>query len=328
MKRICSAGISILLLFTLVFPCFAKTEIGETVILGGMPFGVRYTTNTVTADSFCDVNGQKSPASSAGIIKDDIICKVNGASIQAATDVITAIEASEGKALTLVCKRGDKEITAEVTPIKSELDGKYKIGIVIRDSSAGIGTVTYINPKNREFGGLGHGICKSDTGELVDFGHATVNEVKISGIVKGICGTPGELRGIFEAKKIGAVTKNTENGVFGYITDGSCLKGKTVETCLKKDVKNGEATVYCSLGDDTVKEYKIKIDVGKRDEKCFSVEITDPALIEKTGGIVQGMSGSPIIQNGKLVGAITHVLINNPKMGYGIFIEDMLNTTK
>lgn len=307
MKRICSLGISLLLIFTLTVPAFAKTEIGEEVILGGMPFGVRYTTNTVCAESFCDVNGQRSPASSAGIQKDDIIYKVNGNGVSTATDVITAIENSEGKAITINCKRGEKEITVEVTPVKSNLDGKYKIGVVIRDSSAGIGTITYINPKSREFGGLGHGICHSDTGELVTIDHGIVNEVKISGIVKGISGTPGELRGIFDTKRIGALTQNTACGVFGYITENSMLEKTKVTTCSKGEVKKGNATIYCCLDSDTPKEYNVKLDLNTDDEKCFSIEITDNALIEKTGGIVQGMSGSPIIQNGKLVGAVTHV---------------------
>ena len=325
MKRICSVSVMLLLMFSLIVPSLAKTDINEEVILGGMPFGVRYSTNTVCADSFCDVNGQRSPASSAGIQKDDIIYKINGSNVSCATDVISAIEASAGKTLKLDCKRGEKELTVDVTPIKSDVDGKYKIGILIRDSSAGIGTITYINPKTHEFGGLGHGICKLDTGELVMIDHGIVNDVKISSILKGICGTPGELRGIFDAKKIGALIKNTDCGVFGYITDKELQKGKTVNMCPKNEVKKGNAEIICCLDSNESKTYSIKIDLKTNDDRCFSIEITDPALLEKTGGIVQGMSGSPIIQNGKLIGAVTHVLVNDPTRGYGIFIEEMIN---
>ena len=156
--------------------------------------------------------------------------------------------------------------------------------------------------------------------------HGIVNDVKISGIVKGLSGTPGELRGIFDTKKIGALIKNTDCGVFGYITDKDLQKGKTVNMCPKNEVKKGSAEIICCLDSNESKAYSIKIDLKTNDDRCFSIEITDPALLEKTGGIVQGMSGSPIVQNGKLIGAVTHVLVNDPKRGYGIFIENMLNT--
>ena len=328
MKKICAVGLSLFLLFSLSVSTYASTQIGDSVILGGMPFGIRYNTNTVTADSFCDVNGQKSPASEAGIKKDDVIYRVNGNDIFCATDVISAIEDCGGNAVNISFKRGEKDINVNVVPIKSELDGKYKIGIIIRDSSAGIGTVTYIDPESHEFGGLGHGICKADTGEIVNIEKATLNEVKISGIVKGLSGTPGELKGIFENKKIGAISKNTECGVFGYITDEALLHKEAVETCPKDSVKKGKAKLYCQLDSDKTEAFDIKIDLSGKDEKCFSIEITDPRLIEKTGGIVQGMSGSPITQNGKLIGAVTHVLVNDPTKGYGIYIENMLNAMK
>ncbi len=289
-----------------------------------MPFGVRYSTNTVIADSFCDVNGEKSPASSAGLQKEDIICKINDKEMTSASDVIFEIENSNGNTLKFVCMREEKELQFSINPIKSERDGKYKIGILIRDSCAGIGTITYINPITHEFGGLGHGICSTETNDLIDFGHSIVNDVVISGIKKGLEGTPGELKGYFTANKIGAVSKNTSCGVFGYITDKSKYSNTTIEIAQRNEIKSGDASIFTALDTENICEYKIKVDIEKDNNKNFNIKIIDPKLLEKTGGIVQGMSGSPIVQNGKLVGAVTHVLVNDPTSGYGIFIENML----
>ena len=324
-KKFSFTALIIILLISLSLPTYAVTAVGDKVILGGMPFGVRYSTNTVIADSFCDVNGEKSPASAAGIKKEDIICKINDKQMTAASDVINEIENSEGKSLNIMCSRDEKEIEFSVTPIKSDRDGKYKIGIIIRDSSAGIGTITYINPKTHEFGGLGHGICSQETNKLIDFGHSTVNDVVISGITKGVEGTPGELKGYFTANKIGAVSKNTLCGVFGYITDKAKYEGKSIEIASINEIESGDAVLYAALDTGNICEYKIKISIEENNSKNFNIKITDKKLIEKTGGIVQGMSGSPIIQDGKLVGAVTHVLVNDPTQGYGIFIENMLN---
>ena len=187
--------------------------------------------------------------------------------------------------------------------------------------------MTYVLPDGN-FGGLGHGICDSETGELTPIFNGSVLGVTLNGIVKGQRGAPGELKGYFNSSKVGALYKNTENGVFGALASvPDVISGKTYSIGLKNDLKEGAATVICTLDDNVRREYSIEISNINRSatgNKCFTVKITDEKLLAATGGIVQGMSGSPIIQNGKLVGAITHVLINDPTTGYGIFIENML----
>jgi stage IV sporulation protein B len=216
-------------------------------------------------------------------------------------------------------------------PIFSTSENKYKTGVWIRDSGAGIGTLTFIIPETGEFGGLGHGICDGETGELIPMSRGTVLDVKISSVKRGVAGTPGELKGYFGTQKLGALTENTDCGVYGKLTQipGQCSRRISIGT--RDELCEGSASVVCTTDGGEPREYKIDITHIKRDavgSKCFVIEITDPELIERTGGIVQGMSGSPIIQNGKLVGAVTHVLINDPTTGYGIFIENMLDAAK
>jgi stage IV sporulation protein B len=190
--------------------------------------------------------------------------------------------------------------------------------------------MTYVL-EDGSFGGLGHGICDGETGELTPIVNGNVLGVTVNGIVKGQRGTPGEIKGYFNSSKVGSIYKNTENGIFGTMAEvPEALKGQLYSIALKNDVKEGEASILCTLSDNVRKEYKIQISNINRNadgNKCFTVKVTDERLLNATGGIVQGMSGSPIIQNGKLIGAVTHVLINDPTTGYGIFIENMLSQT-
>ncbi|MCQ2386251.1 MAG: hypothetical protein MJ078_06220 [Clostridia bacterium] len=196
----------------------------------------------------------------------------------------------------------------------------------VRETATGIGTVTFISPETGAFGALGHGVCDSETGSLVPMSRGTVTEVELSEIVKGEKGTPGELRGYLTERKIGSVLTNTDCGVFGVFTKvpGS---GTPIPVGSSGEVKTGKASVLCASDGGEVKEYGIDITEIRRQgqTKSFTIKVTDPELLAKTGGIVQGMSGSPILQNGKLVGAVTHVLVNDPTSGYGIFIESMLS---
>ena len=214
-----------------------------------------------------------------------------------------------------------------MTPVRS--DERYKAGLWIRDSTAGIGTVTFIDPATGAFAGLGHGICDSDTGELVKPGRGIVVNVAISGVEKGQAGAPGELRGYFSSGKIGSLTGNTECGVFGVfaeLPEGMSGDAKAIPAATSAETHDGDAEIICT-SDSGTGRYKVRIsgiDRSGRPVKNFVVTVTDPDLIAKTGGIVQGMSGSPIIQDGKLIGAVTHVLVNSPEKGYGIFIDNML----
>ena len=302
-----------------------------TLLVGGIPFGVKFNTEGVVVLGFCDLEGiskAQNPAYLAGLRPKDVIVAVDGKTIGGAEDLTRIIEACGGRALSVTYTRSGDKRTAVLTPAYSSAEKKYKTGIWVRDSGAGIGTVTYVVPKTGEFGGLGHGICDGESGELIPMESGVITDVKISAVKKGVSGTPGEIKGYFGADKRGSLKSNTECGVFGAFSSIPYGLGKPLHIALRDDVKCGEAELMCTLDESGRQSYKIEISSVNRNaegSKCFVIKVTDPKLIEKTGGIVQGMSGSPIIQNGKLVGAVTHVLINDPTTGYGIFIENMLN---
>jgi len=307
---------------------------GDTVFVGGTPFGVKLFCDGLLIIGFDDVDatsGSVSPAKDAGIQKSDIIISANGKKVTSAEDFINVIEESAGAAVRLTCLRGDKVFDCEVTPSVSSADGKYKTGMWLRDSTAGIGTVTFVVPESGIFGGLGHGICDSETGSLVPLSRGITSGVVINSIERGEAGSPGELRGSFFGERTGSLMKNTDNGVFGIFTDKSLSGTEKVILGGRDDIKEGAAKIRCTLDGKGPKEYTINISDIHRDSrgnKNFIVTVTDKTLIEKTGGIVQGMSGSPIIQNGKLVGAVTHVLIGDPCKGYGIFIDNMIDAAR
>ena len=303
----------------------------QKVILGGVPFGVKFNTEGVTVVGFSDIDSTpkaQTPAYLAGIRTKDVITKINGKVIKDAADLTASVEASGGSPISLTYKRAGVEKTVNITPAYSQSESRYKTGIWVKDSGAGIGTVTYIEPDTMRFGGLGHGICDSDTGELIPIRCGSVMDVSISAVKKGVSGTPGEIKGYFGTKTLGTMTANTACGVFGKL---DCLPqhcNQTIEVAMRDEIREGEARIVCTLDCGSPCSYKIEIvSINKQADgsKCFVIKINDPALIEKTGGIVQGMSGSPIIQNGKLIGAVTHVMVNDPTTGYGIFIENMLN---
>ena len=294
------------------------------VYVGGVPFGIKFFTKGVSVVGF--ENEANNPAYKAGLRLYDTIIKVNGKEITSIADVSLAAE--RGGEIELTYLRAGNEATVKFSPKYSEGEKKYTLGLWLKDSGAGIGTLTYVL-EDGSFGGLGHGICESETGELVQIFNGSVLDVTLNGVIKGQKGVPGELKGYFNSSKVGALYKNTENGVFGALAQiPSAISGKTYSIGLKNELKEGNATVICTLDDNVRREYSIEISSINRNatgNKCFTVKITDEKLLSATGGIIQGMSGSPIIQNGKLVGAITHVLINDPTTGYGIFIENMLN---
>ena len=298
---------------------------------GGMPFGVKFITDGVLVVGFCDVDGESgktNPAIKAGLRMNDVILKINDTEIVGACELTAAVEACGGKPLSITYRRDGVESTTTLTPAYSKSESKYKTGIYVRDSGAGIGTVTFIDPENYSFAGLGHGICDGSTGELLPIQRGSVVNVTISGVVKGLSGSPGEVKGYFSSGKVGTLLGNTECGVYGVFAGKPAGVHKEPMPIGKRDeLKAGKAYIYCTLDTGAAQQYEIEISNINRDatgNKCFTIKVTDPALIEKSGGIIQGMSGSPIIQNGKLVGAVTHVMVNDPTVGYGIFIENML----
>ena len=294
--------------------------------VGGMPFGVKFLTKGIVVCGFSDCKGKANPAKAAGIRTGDIITEINGKVIKSVSELNGAI--CSDKSLTVKYTRNGQELIANLRPIYLETECRYTLGIAVRDSGAGIGTVTFICPKTHAFGGLGHGICES-SGDLIPMDRGSVVGVKINGIVKGLSGAPGEVKGYFNGDKTGSLIGNSHCGVWGIFAKlPPELHGRPVPIGTRETVKNGKAYVYTMLDGEKVERYEIEIsDIQRNSQgnKCFTVKITDKRLLNKTGGIIQGMSGSPIIQNGKLVGAVTHVLINDPTTGYGIFIENMLN---
>ena len=298
---------------------------------GGMPFGVKFSTEGVLVVGFCDIDaegGTVNPAYAAGLRVRDVITSVNGKQVADAAQFGSMVSGAGNQALTLTYTRGGKSHTATLTPARSVSENRYKTGLWVRDSGAGIGTVTYIVPSTGAFGGLGHGICDGESGTLVSMTRGVVSDVTVSGVQKGVSGKPGELKGYFGAEKTGTLLKNTDCGVFGVFSHiPTCSPMQALPIATPAEVKEGEAYIFCTLDGGKPCKYSVnisRIDRSATGPKCFTVKVTDPALIAKTGGIVQGMSGSPIIQNGKLIGAVTHVLINDPTTGYGIFITNML----
>lgn len=311
--------------------CLEAEELeGLTLTPGGMPFGVRFLTDGVTVVGFCDfeAGGKKvNPAAAAGLKLRDTILRVNGEPLTGASALTEKIEHCGGRELILFCRRGASEMELRLKPVWCEAEQRYKTGIWVRDSGAGIGTVTFIIPETGAFAGLGHGICDADSGELIAMRRGTVSDVTISSVVRGAVGAPGELKGYFNPGKTGALLGNSACGVWGVFSDPPESTADALPVGLRGELEEGSAEIFCTLDSNRIGRYRVEIsniDRTATGSKCFSVKITDPALIAASGGIVQGMSGSPIVQNGKLVGAVTHVLINDPTAGYGIFLENML----
>ena len=310
------------------------TDVGvnSRVYAGGVPFGIRLYTEglvIVKIDGIEGPDGEHFPALDAGLVKGDVITEVNGVRVTAADDLISQI--SSGSPVVMKYLRCGSEHTVSVTPYYSEKEGRFRTGMWLRDSAAGIGTLTFVDPADLEFAGLGHGVCDSETGRLVSLKSGAAAEVKISGVKAGVPGDPGELRGTFSEEENGSVDKNTGCGVFGKLNGLPCdLKTELCPIGSKNDIREGKAKIICTTDGEGPREYDIEIrnTAGKETSRSFELEVTDKELISRTGGIVQGMSGSPVIQDGLLVGAVTHVMINDPTRGYGIYIEDMLSAAK
>ena len=301
-----------------------------TLYPGGMPFGVKLYTDGVIVVGISGVEteaGKQTPASDGGLKVKDIINEVNGKTVTTTDEVSAAIEQSGGDNISLTITRDGKKKSVNITPVFSKTDNLYRAGLWLRDSTAGIGTVTFISPKNNIFGGLGHGICDVDTGELMPLRKGVVVDVTIKSITKGQVGSPGELNGYFSPGKIGSLIGNTMCGVYGVLAELPVIThSEALKIGLKDELKTSECDIYCTINDklDRYSAEIVKIGNKNGEQKNFVIKITDKRLLNATGGIVQGMSGSPIIQNNKLVGAVTHVLVNDPTKGYGIFIENML----
>lgn len=308
----------------------ATTLENQMVIPCGNPFGIKLLTNGVMVIGLSDIitqNGVVNPAEDANIQVGDIITSVNGESVSSNEEIGKIVKESNGEPITVEFTHENQEETTTLQPAMAYPGSTYKAGIWVRDSSAGIGTITFCLPDG-VFGGLGHPICDVDTGETLPLGSGEVVRTSISGVKKGYVGEPGELCGNFmNDLTIGNVSCNSDAGIFGKLNT-PITTHEAVPIALKQNIETGPATIYTTLSGEDPKEYDIEIvSVNVNDnsnDKNMVIKITDPELLEQTGGIVQGMSGSPILQNGKLVGAVTHVFVNDPTKGYGIFAENML----
>ena len=303
----------------------------EQVMVSGEHIGIYMETSGVLIIDSGQLQGADGLACepAAHIVQSgDYIMKVNGETLDNKKDLMEQVADSRGEPMELQVLRREELITLSLTPVKTQ-DGSYKLGIWVRDNIQGIGTLTFVR-QDGSFGALGHGISDTDTGELLHLSQGELYQADLLSISKGQEGNPGELRGSItyaDSRRLGTIDSNLENGIYGQLEaqEGSPLK--PYDIALKQDVTTGPVTILCDV-EGEVGEYQAEIteiDWNKQDtNKSFTIRITDPRLLDITGGIVQGMSGSPVLQNGCLVGAVTHVFIRDSAQGYGIFIENML----
>lgn len=308
------------------------------VIPGGQPIGVKLYTEGVLVVGFADVDtnsGKKqSPAAVSGIEMGDSIIEINGVKVKSNSHVSDIINKNGTDTLNVKFNRNGEIKSTIIKPVESKKNDEYKIGLWIRDFTAGVGTLTFYDPASGKFGALGHPINDVDTGSLLSVKDGKIYNAKIISIEQGVKGKPGELRGIFsEDDEAGLLKKNTSSGIYGETTNLNEITSREynhelIPIARQNEIKEGPAKILASIDDGNVRAYDIYIEKltkqSKPNPKSMIIRITDKELLKKTGGIVQGMSGSPIIQDGKLVGAVTHVFVNKPDMGYGIYIEWML----
>ena len=318
MKRIfCSIAAAMMIICTLPVSGWAA----ELLIPVGEIIGLQLQNDTVTVAAFDDALG--AAAKEAGIRIGDEILSVNGHTIHSAEDIRRALAHSDPK-VSVTVRRGGKKHTLKLTP--QETPDGLRLGVYLRQGIAGIGTVTWYDPDTGSFGTLGHGVSDAK-GSLLAMRQGNAFRAEIVAVRKGKSGDPGQLKGTAEAMDIcGTILKNTPQGVFGTAANG--WKGQPIPVADYDDIQTGPAAIRSTVDNDGPREYSVEIlkiyPEDRQDGRNFLIKVTDPALLELTGGIVQGMSGSPICQNGKIVGAVTHVLVNDPTMGYGIYIENML----
>lgn len=306
----------------------------QRVVPCGTPFGIKIYADGVVIIGISEVqttHGAVSPAVICGLQKGDVITGVNNTKIKTNDELEKIIENSNGKEISIHAKRKNKEFKTALKPQISTDDEKYHAGIWVRDSCVGIGTLTFKNSYNNSFAGLGHGICDTDTHEIMPLYTGNIVEASILDIQKGSGGTPGELKGCFlNSESLGTIYSNSDMGIYGALAKPA-IQGDAIKVATKQNVKKGPAKLLTTINGTEPDYYDINIDSVNYNKNIptqnIKISVNDERLLSETGGIVQGMSGSPIIQNGELVGAVTHVLINNPKKGYAIFAETMLTNS-
>ena len=321
-----------------LFP-YKKVQVSvepETVLVpGGQAIGVALKTAGVLVVGTSDLGGTAgaSPARLAGIRPGDVILSVAGEKVKDSSHLSALVAQNGGTPINIAVQRDNEEITVALTPKLDSATNSYRMGVWVRDSTAGVGTLSFYDPATGAYGALGHAITDGDTGQPLTVSEGNILAADVVDVQKGQKGAPGELKGSFlrEKRLLGNITKNTILGIYGSCDQPmtNSLYPEGVPVGLRGTVHTGPATILSSVDEDGVKAYEVEITQVNRQstpaQKSMVLKVTDPALLEKTGGIVQGMSGSPILQDGRLIGAVTHVFVNDPTQGYGLYIEWMMD---
>ncbi len=306
-----------------------------TVIPVGNIAGIKLYTTGVLVVGMTEIQGidnkKYKPFENTGIEEGDTIISINNNKIDNTEELIQVVNSCDGNEIEIQYVHDNKTLECSIKPVQTAKQ-EYKLGLWVRDSAAGVGTVTFYEPSTGYFGALGHGITDIDTEQLIDISTGEFVTTKILNVIKGESGNPGKIQGTVDNQKnIGTIIKNTKFGIYGKIENLNNINidtSKEIELALRDEIQVGKAKIMCSLENGKIEEYEIEIEKlykeNNYDNKSMLIKVTDERLLEKTGGIIQGMSGSPIIQNGKFVGAITHVLVNNPQEGYAVFADIML----
>ena len=294
---------------------------GEYLIPGGRTVGIQLETPGALVVGLAKEEGG-SPAGAAGVQPGDLIVALDGQEILSAEDFSDAATLMDGSEIIVTVRRADDTLDIPVSPV--ETDAGWRLGVWLRDSISGIGTLTFIDPETGLYGALGHPINDMDTGVLMPLGSGAIMDAEVVGVRRGVSGIPGELCGSFAFEgSCGSILSNTPCGIFGFVDEFD--PGEALPVASEEEIHTGEATILSNVQGTEVASYTIDIrQVWRGDTRTLCFTVTDPQLLELTGGVVQGMSGSPIIQDGKLIGAVTHVLVNDPTRGYGISIGQML----
>ena len=323
MKKMIRSGLlSFFLALFFTCPAFA-----QELVAGGQVVGIEIDTEGVLVSGIGEVeteNGSCCPAEEAGLKEGDIIKELNGKKLEGAVELVDLVCEAEGEPVRLKVLRDGQIMRFNLQPAKSG-ENQWRLGMWLKDDINGLGTVTFYDPESGIYGALGHGISDLESGKMLPLREGNISEAQISGVIKGRSGAPGELNGANNVENLlGNVENNSRNGIFGHTSRP--FNGKVM---LTGEFSTGPASIISTIAGQTPREYAVEIQHVYNDKsgQRALLQIKDPELLSLTGGIVQGMSGSPIIQNGKLVGAVTHVFVNDPKRGYGISIGDMLKSS-
>lgn len=320
-------------LFNLINILSLKVKVAEnSVYLGGDCLGFALNSKGLTivgSNYIFGKNGAVNPFVESGLKVGDIIVKLNNFPIDDIETLNEVLDNSNGEKMDIVVIRNGEQLTKQITPILDIFSNTFKLGLWIKNNTEGVGTLTFIEDETLRFGALGHAIYSS-AGSVLEVSDGEIYDCNVLGVKKGVDGTPGEIMGTFsKSHPLGMVDKNCEYGVFGYVADEKLIEEKQlVNIGGRATVKPGKAMIFCSLNGEDVRQYEIEIIKANyqttSSEKSMVFRVTDRTLLELTGGIIQGMSGSPIVQDGKVVGAVTHVFVNDPTKGFGLYLDWML----